>query len=79
MILDLKITWLDRAITANQSRSRMIKEVIEDIANGGNSTHSALGSTLQVIIKGLEKRGASYRLTAHPGKGYYLEGIPSDD
>lgn len=77
-MIDFKVTWLDRVITKSQARSKLIKEVIEHIANGGHSNHSPLGSTLQAVIKGLEKRGASYRLTAHPGKGYYIEGIPNE-
>ncbi len=37
------------------------------------TNHSARGMTLSHLIQKCEETKTPYRLTAHPGKGYFLE------
>lgn len=74
-----KGTWLDLKTRPMFRRSRHLKDLISHIANGGGSSHSAYGQTLGLTIRRLEQAGISYQLTAHPGYGYYLQGIPKED
>jgi len=39
------------------------------------TNHSERAQTLARIINRCEREGISYRLTAHPGYGYYIEPI----
>lgn len=73
-----RVLWLDKEPSKSSLRSRSLKDYVEDIANGGGGRHSALGDTLGLTIRRLEEVGISYQLTAHPGEGYYLKGIPHD-
>lgn len=40
------------------------------------TSHSSSGTTIQIIIEYLEAEKISYQLTAHPGCGYMIQGIP---
>jgi hypothetical protein len=44
----------------------------------GGTQHSARAAILPHIIRRAEQAGISYRLTAHPGAGYYLERIKGE-
>lgn len=70
------MTWLDEKPTKQQRRSRFLKEEISRIKAGGMTSHSARGATLQILIEYLEQEKVSYQLTAHPGCGYMIKGIP---
>lgn len=70
-----KKTWLDIEPSKSNLRNRFLKDYVNQIASGKGGNHSALGGTLGLTIRRLEQAGISYQLTAHPGKGYYLQGI----
>lgn len=70
------MTWLDEKPTKQQRRSLYIKGAVKRIKEGGMTSHSARGATLQILIEYLEQERVSYQLTAHPGCGYMIQGIP---
>lgn len=80
MIVDSeKLTWLDKESTKSQLRNRSLKDYVDTIANGGGGRHSGLGDTLKLTLTRLEQAGISYQLTAHPKRGYYLQGLPREE
>ena len=72
-------SWLDVIPRPQMLRSRSLKAYVNTIAEGGGGSHSGNGETLKLTIERLEAAGVSYQLTAHPGHGYYLQGIPKED
>lgn len=71
--------WLDKIPSKSQLSNKLLKNYVDRIAEGGGGNHSAAGDTLLLTIKRLEEAGVSYQLTAHPGYGYYLQGLPKED
>lgn len=74
------MTWLDTPPSKMQLRSRLLKdEATRLIADGGSTHHSAMGATLQVLIRRLEEAHCPYTLVARPGQGYSLIVPPPTD
>lgn len=66
--------WLRTAIPKQQLRSRYYKDLCKKmIEKGGTSSHSGLGMSLRLILERLEDARCPYKLTAHPGRGYFVE------
>lgn len=68
--------WNIEHVRKSAHRSRALRLIIEEVAAGGLSTHSALGTTLPLFIERLEEREIPYVITAFPGRGYVIEGKP---
>jgi len=65
-----KLTWLDRSM---KLRAAALRRLVDMLMSTRHSNHSGQGATLGPLVRHLETEGQPYRLTAHPGKGYYLE------
>lgn len=66
--------WLDEKLSPTK-----IKRIVKLFRESQQSAHSKLGRTLAAEIRYCEENGLSYRLTARPGLGYFIEVIPSID
>lgn len=77
--MDNKQTWLDIIPPPKMIANLSLRDYVKKIAEGGGGSHSGKGETLRLTIKRLEAAGISYQLTAHPGYGYYIQGIPKED
>lgn len=69
---------LTKAITPSQRRNRVLKHFLSQMVKEGKpSHHSPMGSTVAVLLAGLEEAGVPYVLSARPGMGYIIQ--PSRD
>lgn len=73
-------TWLDRPPTPSQLRGRFLRDEVARLAeHGGVTSHSQMGDTLQMILRGLEHLGVPYTLSAHPHLGYSVTVTKKED
>lgn len=52
-----------------------VRRTVDSFLGSGASAHSSQGGTLWALLDYLQRKQISYKLTAHPGKGYYVERI----